>query len=283
MEDLQNETQMLFSKLVDAFKLHRFKREDAQDYLNWIKFFLKHYHKKSPSSLDAEDVKAFLKYLCDDKGLMPSRQKQAYQAINFFYNNVLKRSLWSTINSSENTDNLSALQVPSTIDNTRNDESVDWINLLKEPFQLIASLRFQCGLKVEEVLNIRLEDINFDRQFLRIRDAFGNYSEIKMSPDLSKSVKQQFEKSSHSLALDKKGKNLFKTPSALSRNQLTDNDKLYFLFPGTLQLNIQTQKRVRESLDALIVEQAFQEARTRKNQQKLRFNQSSTTVKTAAL
>ncbi|WMS87204.1 phage integrase N-terminal SAM-like domain-containing protein [Pleionea litopenaei] len=261
MEDKQQ----VFAKVVEAFKLHRFKRSDAQEYLNWIKLFLNHNKHVPTSQLTANCVKEFLRYLCDDKGLMPSRQKQAYLAINFFYNQVLQRSLWSTMNFGEEVD-LQAQVNPLTT--ATEHQAPEWTNLLQEPFRTVAKLSFHCGLKLDEVLNLRVEDVDVQRHVLKIRDAFGDFSEIDIASDLMQSLTLQLRKAMHTHQQDlRQGEVFFRNPSTLRRGQLTDNARWYFLFPGTLQFNLHTQKRVRESLDANVVEQAFSQARTRNTEQ----------------
>lgn len=292
MEDRQQ----LFKKVIEAFKRHRFTRHDAQEYLNWIKVFLNHNQHRNPAELDAASVKEFLRYLCDDKGLMPSRQKQAYLAVNFFYNQVLRRNLWSSVKFDDAEIDESALTNPSLsvgteltshdMDNGSLGFSVDstavynasltpsdaqgcpaWTRNLQEPYRLIAHVTYQCGLTLEEVLNLRVEDIDLGKRHIRIRDAFGGFSDLDISDELFQPLSLQLKKALNTFQQDERQGNIyFKNPNALKRNQLTNNTRWYFLFPGTLQFNLHTQKRIRDSLNLNLVEQAFTQARTQKSE-----------------
>ncbi|PWK50822.1 phage integrase N-terminal SAM-like domain-containing protein [Pleionea mediterranea] len=293
MEDRQQ----LFKKVIEAFKRHRFNRHDAQEYLNWIKVFLNHNQHRNPAELDAASVKEFLRYLCDDKGLMPSRQKQAYLAVNFFYNQVLRRNLWSSVkfddveidesvltgsplsigseltNQDMNNRSSGYPVDPATIYNSAMASNpVDhgcpvWTRYLQEPYRLIAHVTYQCGLTLEEVLNLRVEDIELSKRHIRIRDAFGGFSDLDISDELFQPLSLQLKKALNTFQQDERQGNIyFKNPNALKRNQLTNNARWYFLFPGTLQFNLHTQKRIRDSLNLKLVEQAFTQARTQKSE-----------------
>ncbi|NVK86975.1 MAG: phage integrase N-terminal SAM-like domain-containing protein [Gammaproteobacteria bacterium] len=260
-----DDRQPLYKKVVEAFKLHRFKRNDAQEYLNWIKLFLNFNQGVPSNELTAESVKEFLRYLCDEKGLMPSRQKQAYLAINFFYNQVLRRTMWSSMNLGEE---MSLPETEVVAFESDDQAAPDWTNLLQEPFRTVAKLSFHCGLKLEEVLNLRVEDVDIERHVLRIRDAFGDFSEIDISSGMLQSLTLQLRKAMHTHQQDvRQGSVFFRNPNMLRRGQLTDNARWYFLFPGTLQFNLHTQKRIRESLDLKVVERAFAQARARNSEQ----------------
>ncbi len=261
-----DERQAVMQNTIEAFKRHRFNRKDAQEYLDWIKLFLNYFKEIQPQSLDADSVKVFLRYLCDDKGLMPSRQKQAYLALNFFYNQVLRRSLWSSVKFDDtDTDFVAGLHdviAPTPMQDT---ESPQWTQYLQEPFRLIAQIMFHCGLKLEEVLNLRIEDIQLENRQIRIRDAFGDFSEIEISNSLYQPLALQVKKALNVFQHDQRQGNVFfRNPNALKQNQLTQNSRWYFLFPGTLQFNLHTQKRVRESLRVELVEKSFEQARDQK-------------------
>ncbi|WP_144393601.1 phage integrase N-terminal SAM-like domain-containing protein [Pleionea sediminis] len=249
--------------IIEAFKRHRFKKQDAQEYLDWIKLFLNHFKDENPKSLTTESVKTFLRYLCDEKGLMPSRQKQAYLAVNFFYNQVLRRSLWSSVKFDDNeTDFVAGLNdtiPPPALPDT---ESPQWTQSLQEPFRLIAQIMFQCGMKLEEITNLRIEDVELERRQLRIRDAFGEFSEIEISTTLYQPLALQVKKALNAHQQDtRQGSVYFRNPNPLKHNQLTENPRWYFLFPGTLQFNLHTQKRVREPISINFIERAFSQAR----------------------
>ncbi|MEE4244294.1 MAG: phage integrase N-terminal SAM-like domain-containing protein [Kangiellaceae bacterium] len=266
--------QQLFDKLIAAFKHHKFKRTDAQIYLNWVKLFLKHNDTIDPKLLDHDSVKQFLSYLCDSKGMMPSKQKEAYLALDFFYKQVLQRNLWASVD-------LGNLVDYDSIDfNSKEDVEVEqepeWTKRLQEPYRLIAQVMFKSGLKLEEVLNLRVEDVDVTTRSLRVRDAFGDLSRIEIADKLFEPLALQVKKSLQVFNQDmRSGGNVwFKTPRPLDNNKLTNNSRWFFLFPGTLQYNLNIQKRLRLPLKIETVHQAFNDAKKSLNDQFKELNQS---------
>ncbi len=267
MEDKQQ----LFKKVIEAFKQHRFNRKDAQEYLDWIKLFLSYHQLRNPMELDQQSLRNFLRYLCDEKGLMPSRQKQAYLALNFFYKQVLHRSLWAQMdlgNESELMNELTHSEELSADAAKWDDKLPKWTRYLQQPYQVIARIMFQCGLKLEEVLNLRVEDIDLEKRLIRIRDAFGDFSEMHLSDDLFQPLALQVKKALNTFQQDsRQGNVVFQNPNTFQRKQYTDNPRWYFLFPGTLQFNLHTQQRVRQAIDVERVELAFKQAREQSSEQ----------------
>ncbi len=256
--------QELFKQLIDAFKLHRFNKTDAQEYLNWVKLFLSFHKLRNPNSLELEDIKCFLGHLSDEKCLMPSKQKQAYLAVNFFYNQVLRRSMWSQVKLGDELEFNDDFDVSIKSANTQPNVPV-WTHCLQEPYRLVSQIMFQTGLQLKEVLELRLEDVDLSTRVLRVRDAFGDFSEIEVADELFQPLSLQVKKSLNVFAQDtRQGSVVFKTPESHRKN-FTDNSRWYFLFPGTLQFNLHTQQRIRESLKPDSVEQAFEQARNQSN------------------
>ncbi len=137
-----------------------------------------------------------------------------------------------------------------------------WTRYLQQPYQVIAQIMFQCGLKLEEVLNLRVEDIELEKHVIRIRDAFGDFSEMHLSDNLFQPLALQVKKALNAFQQDsRQGNVVFQNPNTFQRKQLTDNPRWYFLFPGTLQFNLHTQRRVRKAIDIERVELAFTQAR----------------------
>jgi integrase len=265
--------QQLFSKVIDAFKQHRFNRQDAQEYLDWIKLFLSYHQLKSPMELDQEALKDFLRYLCDEKGLMPSRQKQAYLALNFFYKQVLHRSLWSAMDFGRESELMQeTAETQTSAKDTWDERLPKWTRYLQQPYQLIAQINFLCGLKLDEVLNLRVEDIDLEQRVIRIRDAFGDFSEMHLSDTLHQPLELQLKKAYIAYQQDcRQGNVMFQNPNTFQRKQFTDNPRWYFLFPGTLQFNLNTHQRIRKAIELERVEQAFKQAREQHSEKVLRL------------
>ncbi len=264
----------IFEKSVEAFKLHKFSRSDAQNYLDWIKLFLAYRDQANSGKLDQVAVKEFLRYLAEDKGLMPSRQQQAYMALNFFYNQVLKRSVWSAVDLGEE---IAVNETPkASVQNI--DNSPAWIKSLQEPYRLIAQLIHFSGLQLEEILNLRIDDIDLNSHAIRVKCLFGEVNEIQISDAVLSGLTLQVKKAYNMFQQDQRqGGVLFANPTATQKYRLSDNMRWYFLFPGTLKFNMNTQQRIREAMNPKSVEQAINVAKTQPAK-KVELNQTQTTL-----
>jgi site-specific recombinase XerD len=61
-----------------------------KSYRGWIRQFQNFTKSKDPASLSTADVKDFLTYLAVKKQVAASTQNQAFNALLFFYRNILK-------------------------------------------------------------------------------------------------------------------------------------------------------------------------------------------------
>jgi len=102
------------------------------------------------------EIEQFLTYLAVQKKVSPTTQNQAFAAILFLYKEVLgiDMSTW----------NIQALRaqerkhIPQVL---TKDEVKKVIDNLTGTYQLIVYLMYGCGLRMSEVLNIRIKDIDF--------------------------------------------------------------------------------------------------------------------------
>ena len=62
-----------------------------QNYQYWISRFVTYYQHKPATALDEADVKAFLQFTVLKLRISPAKYKQAVQAINFLFENLLEK------------------------------------------------------------------------------------------------------------------------------------------------------------------------------------------------
>jgi integron integrase len=102
------------------------------------------------------EIEEFLTYLATNKKVSPTTQNQAFAAILFLYKEVLGLDVsdW----------NIQALRakerkhIPQVL--TRR-EVKDIISELSGVYKLIVEMMYGCGLRMSEVLNLRIKDIDF--------------------------------------------------------------------------------------------------------------------------
>ena len=201
-------------------RLRGYSMRTEKSYIHWIKRFIYFNNKQHPAELGAVEVTDFLSYLANDRHVAVNTQKVALNALVFLYHKVLKKEL-GDLGFSLATKQRHLPVVLSPI------EVGQIIEQLTAPYQLIIKLMYGSGLRVSECLRLRVQDIDFQRKALVIRNSKGNkdrqtllsdkvFSELKQA--VSAAIAMQTEDNVEGLgcsmpvALARKYPNAYQTP-----------------------------------------------------------------------
>lgn len=157
------------------FKHYSIRTEDS--YVQWIRRFILFHGKRHPSEMGAVEVEAFLTHLAVEGNVAASTQNQARSALLFLYKDVLGSELpW--LNNVEQAKKPRRLPVVLTEDEVRdllaNLEGVHW---------LVAGLLYGSGLRLMEALRLRVQDVDFKRREILVRNGKGFKDRVTMLPD----------------------------------------------------------------------------------------------------
>ncbi|MAD40999.1 MAG: integrase [Arcobacter sp.] len=146
------------------FKHYSIKTEKV--YLSWIKRYILFHNKRHPKDMGKQEIEQYLTYLAISQKVSPTTQNQAFSSILFLYEQVLNISL-----KEENIQALRAQQrkhipVVLTISEVRN-----IISNMNNNYKLLIKLMYGCGLRMNEVLNLRIKDIDFGYNKVYIWDS----------------------------------------------------------------------------------------------------------------
>jgi integron integrase len=146
-------------------KHYSLRTEDAYTY--WVRKFIVFHDRKHPSNLGDVHVRAFIHFLSVDRQCSSSSVRQALSAIVFFYREVLKAALpWI--------EGLSTPKKVTYVPIVFSQREVQAIfGALDGTWRLIAQVLYGGGLRINEALELRVKDIDFDRKALIIRQAKG--------------------------------------------------------------------------------------------------------------
>jgi integron integrase len=187
------------------------KTEDA--YVRWIKQFILYNNKTHPENLGKKEIQNFLNYLTIERKVSSSTQNQAMQGILFLYKNILKKDVgWLT----EIKKATRIRHLPPVF--SRN-EAVKVINNLIGVPKLFISLIYGTGMRLNEGLNLRVKDIDFEMNQIIVRDGKGEKDRITVLPQvLIPQLKEHLRKVKNLHQLDlKKGLGETDLPYALSK------------------------------------------------------------------
>ena len=160
----------LIGKLIEEIKLRKYSYRTGKAYINIVKRFLK-------SEMEPRDF--LLKYYSDKSR---STIRQAYFALKFFYRNVLHERFDESIPLAKKNEKLpivlSREEVKRMIYGTKN---------IKH--RLVLMFLYYAGMCLNEVRNIKWEDIDFDRELIHIKVAKGEKERVVfLHPELRKTL-----------------------------------------------------------------------------------------------
>ena len=160
--------QKLLNKVSETARLKHLSIRTEKAYLQWIKRYILFHHKRHPMELGENEIRSFLTYLACDKYVSSSTQNQALNAIIFLYSQVLHKSLGS-FGDVPRAQRSARLPVVFS----RNEVHMILDHLQGTP-KLIAKLLYGSGLRLLEALRLRVQDIDFDNNYIIVRQGKGD-------------------------------------------------------------------------------------------------------------
>ncbi len=158
-------------KLLDqvAIKLRflHYSPNTEKTYKNWIKKYIIFHHKKHPAQMGKLEIEIFLSHLAVDRNVAAATQNQAFNALLFLYHQVLEISL-----DGQNINALRAKQrIHLPIVLSTKEVNMIFSCMPDNIYCWILKTIYGCGLRLKEVLNLRVKDIDFDYNRMVIWDS----------------------------------------------------------------------------------------------------------------
>jgi integron integrase len=154
-----------------------------------VKRFIFFHNIRHPAEMAEAEINGFLTHLAVKEKVSASTQNQALSALLFLYRHVIGREvgdLGNVIRARKPT------RLPVVM--TR-DEVKSVLSGLSGDKRLMASLMYGAGLRLMECLRLRIQDIDFSRNEILIRDGKGAKDRITMLPEsLKASLQEHFKK-----------------------------------------------------------------------------------------
>ena len=171
-------------RLREALRTRHYSRRTEQAYCHWIKRFILFNNVRHPQEMAEPEINAFLTHLAIKEKVSASTQNQALSALLFLYRHVIGREVGDL-------GNVIRARKPKRLPvvMTRDEVKAVLANLSGDK-QLIASLMYGAGLRLMECLRLRVQDIDFARNEIIIRDGKGAKDRITMLPESLKVLLQ---------------------------------------------------------------------------------------------
>jgi len=123
------------------------------------------------------EVEAFLTWLAVDGNVAKSTQNQAFNALIFLYRDVLKRPLEGRVNAVRSQKKQRLPVVMSK------DETQRVLRAMNGTTQLMAKLLYGSGLRLMECIRLRVKDIDFEINEIRVHSGKGDKDRLVPLPE----------------------------------------------------------------------------------------------------
>jgi len=156
----------LRNQMTDAMKLRRFSPRTQQSYLAAVSGLARYYH-TPPDQLDFEKIKGYLLHLTVERALSWSTCNVAVCAFRFFYTEVVG---WEKVSLP-----LPPRKKPKTLPVVLSREELKrlFASAGSPANRVLLMTTYAAGLRVSEVVNLKLADIDSKRLMIRVEQAKG--------------------------------------------------------------------------------------------------------------
>ncbi|MFH1998544.1 MAG: integron integrase [Planctomycetota bacterium] len=167
----------LMSRLQEIIRLRHYAKSTEKTYLLWVRKFLvyrRQTNQKGPPT--AEDVKAFLTRLAMVDNVSASTQNQAFSALLLLFREVLRvdlEEMAQTVRAKRGR----KLPVVLSADEVRN-----LLASIESNYRLMVNLLYGSGLRLTELLKLRVKDIDFDAELIYVRSGKGDKDRTTLLP-----------------------------------------------------------------------------------------------------
>lgn len=249
----------LLDQVRSVIRLRNMSYRTEQTYVDWIRRYIFHHGKKHPRDLGIVEIREFLNHLVTQENVAPATQNQALHALLFLYREVLEIDL-------PRIDNLLASKKSPRLPVVFTREEVQRVLAqLNGKKWLMASLLYGTGMRLSELLRLRVQSIDFQKNEIMIREGKGGKDRITMLP---KSLKRPLQlhlaevKAQHALDLNA-GFGQVRLPYALAKKYPAAQKewKWQYVFPAPKRsIDPRSGQEHRHHLDPSTLQKAVREA-----------------------
>jgi len=156
-----------------------FSNKTKKSYLFFVNDFLG-FIKKTPNEVQKEDIKLYISYLVTKRNYTNITANLAISSLKFFFKNVVETNICDDVERPKRERTL-----PTVLSKEEIKRIIESANNIKH--RLVLECLYGMGLRVSEVVNLRISDLDFERGMVKISSAKGNRNRYVMLPKELKS------------------------------------------------------------------------------------------------
>jgi integron integrase len=170
-------------KLLDQYseflRNRHYSLRTEKTYIGWVRQYILYHNKRHPREMGVDEINAFITHLVNQKTVSASTQNQAISAILFLYRNVLQIEL----------DDRALVPIrptkPKRIPTVLSrQEARKVIAHLDGIYRLMTQIMYGAGLRLMEVMRLRVKDLDFANHQMIVRDGKGENDRLTLFPDI---------------------------------------------------------------------------------------------------
>lgn len=166
----------LMDQVREVLRYHHYGRKTEMAYVRWIKGFIYFHNKRHPGDMGKPEIEAYLSHLAVNQNVATSTQNQAFSALLFLYKQVLDLPFAENIAPVRSK---KPVRLPVVLSRQ---EIACLLNEMNGEMPLMARIMYGGGLRLMELLRLRVQDIDFSNGYLTIHAGKGDKDRTTLLP-----------------------------------------------------------------------------------------------------
>lgn len=151
--------------MIDAMLVRGFAARTHESYLSAVEGLAKYYH-RSPERLGTGEIQNYFLYLVKERHLAPASCRLSLNGIRFLYQEVLHRKFEAKLQVPKRPQ-----RIPELLN--RQEVAAILVACINHKHRMLLTVCYACGLRVSELVNLKVRDIDGERRLLRIDQGKG--------------------------------------------------------------------------------------------------------------
>ena len=166
----------LLDRVRQAIRVRHYSRRTEEAYAYWIRRYIVFHKKTHPASMGAPEISTFLTWLAVQQHVSASTQNQALSALLFLYRHVLGIEVGRI-------EDVPRARMPIRVPVVLSRDEVRRVmEQLTGTMWIIVVLLYGAGLRMQDCLELRVKDLDFDRHQIVVRRGKKQKDRLTMLP-----------------------------------------------------------------------------------------------------
>jgi len=149
--------------------------QTEKTYIHWIKRFIFFHKRQHPTTMGAQHINQFLSFLGNDRHCSPATQRIALNALIYLYRKYLQIELEAlNFEKSRQRRRLPVVLTHSEVNSI--------LEQLQGKHRLMVEILYGSGLRLNELLSLRIKDLDFALSTITVRSGKGDKDRVTLLP-----------------------------------------------------------------------------------------------------